>query len=118
MAVPSTSTLPIVTVKNTHTVYQQHISMYELLYYQPYCQPQHLPLSLYLLPFRRWQAPPALLFIAEMKRNSRSTLPVETGGRPSQGYTLTKNDDGDYDDDFHRKYTIESLVAKYTTYTY
>ena len=35
-------------------------------------------------------APPVFLYIAEITRNSRWTLPTEAGGRPSQDYMKTK----------------------------
>jgi len=64
---------------------------------------------------RRWQAPPAFLYIAELKCNSRWTLPHEAGGRPGKEYKLTKND-YDEDDDDHREigltYNLYSVNLK------
>ena len=55
--------------------------------------------------FRRWQAPPVLLYIAE-KRNSRLTLPAEAGGRPERRPKIheTQNDGGN--DHHHREITL------------
>ena len=44
----------------------------------------------YVPSFRRWQAPPAILYIAEMKRNSGWTIPAEAGGRPGKEYMKPK----------------------------